>query len=70
MSLNVNCVSIVSFLSEMATEIDFKDFLKVGHSRPLFFIFVYSVIQLVHKILPMTGFELRISGVESDRSTN
>ena len=39
-----------------------------------FFIFVFSIIQLVEKmlgiILLMTGFELQISGVGSDRFTN
>ena len=34
------------------------------------FIFVFSIVQLVDKILPMSGFELEISGVWSDRSTN
>ena len=35
-----------------------------------FFIFVISIVQLVDKILLMTGFELRISGVGCDCSTN
>ena len=39
-----------------------------------FFIFVFSIIhlvdKLVDKILPMMGLKLRISGVRSDRSTN
>ena len=32
-----------------------------------FFIFVFSTVQLVHKILPMSGFEPRISGVVSNQ---
>ena len=47
--------------------------LKLGHSRPLFFTFVFSTVnrKFVHyKILPMTGFELRTSGIGSDRSAN
>ena len=36
----------------------------------LFFILVFSIVQLADKILQMTGFEPRISGVGSDRSTN
>ena len=39
-----------------------------------FFIFIFSLIQLVDnlvdKILPIMGFKLRTSGVGSDRSTN
>ena len=42
----------------------------MGHSQPFFFIFVFSIIQFVDKILPMSGFEPRISGVGSNRSTN
>ena len=45
---------------------------KLGHSRPLF-IFVFSTVnrKYVHyKILLMTGFEPRISGIGSDRSAN
>ena len=34
------------------------------------FIFIFSIVQLVGKILPMLGFEPQISGVGSDRSTN
>ena len=47
--------------------------MKMGHSQPLFLYFcLYQIfiIQLEDKIFPMTGFELRISGVGSDRSTN
>ena len=40
----------------------------IGHSQPLFFVFY--ILQLVYKILPMSGFEPRISGVGCDRSTN
>ena len=32
--------------------------------------FVFSFVLLVDKILPTSGFELRISGVRSDRPTN
>ena len=35
-----------------------------------FFSFVFSIVQLVDKIMQMSGFELRISGVGSDCSTN
>ena len=35
-----------------------------------FFIFVFSIVQLADKILPMSGLEPRISGVGSDCSTN
>ena len=31
---------------------------------------IFSIVQLVDKISPMKGFELRISGVGSDHSTN
>ena len=53
-----------------------KIFLKMGHSRhsrPLFLYFCLIcilIVQLVDKILPMTGFKPWISGVGSDRSTN
>ena len=44
----------------------------MGHSRPLFLYFrlVNLNAQLVDKILPMLGFELQISGIGSERSTN
>ena len=46
-------------------------FFLMGHSRPLFYsIFTFSILQLVDKILPVSGFKPRISGVGSDRSTN
>ena len=46
-------------------------FLKMGHSWPLFLYFVFPIqLQLVDKTLPMLGFEPRISGVGSNRSTN
>ena len=47
-------------------------FLKMGHSWPLFLYFrlFFLNVQVVDKILPMLGFEPRISGVRSDRSTN
>ena len=35
-----------------------------------FFIFDFSIGQLVDNILPMSGFEPGISGVVGDRSTN
>ena len=35
-----------------------------------FFIFVFFFVPLVDKILPLSGFELLISGVGSNRSTN
>ena len=45
----------------------------MGHSRPLFFIFIFSIRLTVNKysikILPMTGFEPRTCGIRSDRST-
>ena len=49
---------------------------KLGHSRPLFFIFLFSIDFLIHlnlqskSNLTMTGFELQISGVRCNRSTN
>ena len=45
-------------------------FFKIG---PFLFIFVFSTVKskYVHfKILPMTGFESRTSGIGSDRSAN
>ena len=52
----------------------YKVFLRGATPSLIFFIFVFFIIQLVDKledkVLPMTGFEQRISGVESDRSTN
>ena len=49
----------------------FLFFLKMGHSRTLLlFIFDFSIVQLVDKILPVSGFELRISDVLNDCSTN
>ena len=45
----------------------------MGHSRPLrlyFSFFSIFIVQLVDKILPTTGFKLRISGVGRNRSTN
>ena len=48
----------------------YSSFFQMGHSRPLFFIFVFSNAQLVDKISAVPGFEPRISGVGSDRSTN
>ena len=47
-------------------------FLRMGHSQPLFLCFClfYFNAQLVDKILLMLGFEPRVSGVRSDRSTN
>ena len=46
-------------------------FLKVGLSRPLFLYFrlLYFQVHLVDKTLPMLGFEPRISGVRTHRST-
>ena len=35
-----------------------------------FFLFVFSIVQLVHRNLPMSGFEPQISGVGRDCSTN
>ena len=44
---------------------------KMGCSQPLFLYFcVFSIVQLVDKILLMSGFEPQISGVGSNRSTN
>ena len=49
-------------------------YLKMGHSRPLYFLFSVFSIQLTvnvqHKFLPLTGFEPRNSGIGSDHSTN
>ena len=52
-------------------------FKKMGHSRSLFSLFLsflYTVDSKqmfnINKFLPMTGFELRTSGIGSDRSTN
>ena len=44
----------------------------MGHSRPLFLHFrlFYLAVQLVDKILLMLGFELHISGIESDCCAN
>ena len=42
----------------------------MGHSRPLLLYFRLFALHLVDKILAMVGFEPRISGVRSDRSTN
>ena len=42
----------------------------MGHSSLFFFIFVISIVQLVDKILLMSGFEPQISGVGSDLSSN
>ena len=51
--------------------------LKMGHSWPFLLIFVFSTVistvysKYVHyKILPVTGFDLRISGIGSIRSSN
>ena len=46
---------------------------KMGQSRPLFLIFVFSIqltVNIQFHFLPMTGFERRTSGVGSDCSTN
>ena len=45
-------------------------FLRWAFPNHFFFIFVFSIVQLVDKILPLSGFELLISGVGSNRSTN
>ena len=47
-------------------------FSKMGHSWPLYLYFgpLFFNVKLVDKILPMLGFEQRISGVGSDRATN
>ena len=48
-------------------------FLKMGHYQPLFLYFRLSIqltINVQFKMLPMTGFELRTSGIGSNRSTN
>ena len=44
-------------------------FFKGGPFPASFSLFLYF-LQLVDKILPMLGFELRISGIGCDRSTN
>ena len=45
-------------------------FFKMGLSRPLFFIIIFYVVQLVNKLVPKLGFELPNSGIASDCSTN
>ena len=48
-------------------------FFKMGHSRPFFIIFVFSIqltVNVWYKFLPMTGFELQTSRIGSHRSTN
>ena len=43
----------------------------MGHSQPLFLYFcLFCLLHLVDKISPMSGFELQISGVGSNHSTN
>ena len=45
----------------------------MGHSQPLFLDFrLFNIVdnEYMNKTLPMTGFELRTSGVVSDCSTN
>ena len=44
-------------------------FLGGGLSWRLFFIFVFSIQLIIDKNLPMTGFEPRISGIGSNRTT-
>ena len=68
--LTVELVAVNVIVGDTAVWFDTVIFLKMAHSRPLFFIFVFSIVQLVDQILPMSGFKLRISGVRSDRSTN
>ena len=48
-------------------------FLKMGHSRPFFFIFVFSMelhVNVHYKCLPMTGFEPETSRTGSNCSIN
>ena len=48
-------------------------FLKIAHSRSLFLyfrLFCILIVQVVDEILPLIRFEVRISGVGSDCSTN
>ena len=45
-----------------------ENFKNWGHSQPLFLYYSLSIDSKYN--LPMAGFELWISGVESDRSTN
>ena len=59
------CISI-ALLNWDDPQSIFKD----GPFPASFFIFVVSNVQLVDKILPMSGFELRIFGAGSGRSTN
>ena len=50
-----------------------NSFFKDGRSRSVFLyfrLFCIFIVQLVDKISPMVGFEPRICGVRSDRSTN
>ena len=51
---------------EVTEENEFQvgNFLKMGHSRPFF------LVQLVDKMLPVSGYEPQISCVGSDGSTN
>ena len=62
----------VEILDRLWLEFQFKIiffFLLIGLSLPLFLYFcLIYIIQLTDKVLPMLGFELRISGVRSDRS--
>ena len=48
-------------------------YFKIGHSRLFFLYFrLFNTVnrEYMNEILPMTGFEPRISGPGSDRSTN
>ena len=45
-------------------------FLDGPFQASFYLFFVISIVQLVDEILPMSGFELQISSVISDRSTN
>ena len=70
---DVNTVSN-SAMKVSAISADLSIFLKKwANPGPFFFIFVFSLqltVNIQYKLLPMTGFEPRTSGVGSNRSTN
>ena len=72
------CINWLNVGNVPTTNLTYPDvFLKMVHSRPLFSLFSsfqYAVDSKqmfnINKFLLMTGFETRISGIRSDRSTN
>ena len=67
LSYHTECLKLFSFPY-------LNGFLKnMGHSRPFFFISVFSIqstVNLQCKFLPMTRFEPRTSGIGSEHSSN